>query len=188
LTRVAVILHERLGNWARQLRPRLQDATIRWYETRSPADVDAVLTGLSYPVVLIDLGKHPVAGLKDLGRIVDRAPDARILVLDPDSHAEVAGLARELGATHVASGVVPAPAVAGLLARWIMLAQRRQGADGWSRTSFPESETTPWSWLASYLGDPDRPESITARGGRFASAPTTTNNDGGRQREIAIIP
>ena len=32
LTRVAVILHERLGNWVRQLHPRLHDQPIRWFE------------------------------------------------------------------------------------------------------------------------------------------------------------
>ena len=42
LTRVAVILHERLGNWIRQLRPRLHDQPVRWFETRSRADLDGL--------------------------------------------------------------------------------------------------------------------------------------------------
>jgi hypothetical protein len=180
LTRVAVILHERLGNWARQLRPRLHQQPIRWFETRSRADLDDVLTGLSLPVVLIDLGKNPAAGLKDLDRIVQRAPDARVLVLDPESHDEVAALARELGATHVASGFVPPPVVAGLLARWIMLSQRHFGRDGWSRTSFPETETMPWDWLALYLGETDNPGSITTPGreSALASAPDDDGRPG----------
>jgi hypothetical protein len=186
LTRVAVILHERLGNWARELRPRLQGETIRWYETRSQADLDQVLTGLSFPVVLIDLGKHPAAGLKDLNRIVERAPDARILVLDPESQAEAAGLARELGATHVASGVVPPPVVADLLARWITLAELHKDRDGWSETPFPQSESSPWAWLSAFMGDPETPDSKQARGGQRPPAPA--HDDRGRQRETAIAP
>ena len=50
-----MILHERLGNWNRQLRLRLHDRPIRWFETRSRADLDGLLTGLACPVVLIDL-------------------------------------------------------------------------------------------------------------------------------------
>jgi len=156
LTRVALILHERLGNWNRQLRPRLQDQPIRWFETRSWADLENLLTGLACPVVLIDLGRHPAAGLQDLERVLRRAPDARVLVLDPEADAEVARLARELGATHVASGGVPPPFVVRLLARWIELAQRRIERDGWSRTSFPETGTEPWGWLTDLLGDPRR--------------------------------
>jgi hypothetical protein len=156
LIRVAVILHERLGNWNRQLRPRLHERPIRWLETRSGADLDGVLNGLAAPVVLIDLGRHPAAGLRDLERVLQWAPDARVLVLDPEAHAEVAGLARELGATHVASGFVPPPIVARLLERWIDLARRQIERDGWSRTSFPPTDTEPWGWLADLLGDPRR--------------------------------
>jgi hypothetical protein len=140
LTLVALILHERLGNWARQLRPRLHDLPIRWFETRSRADLDAVLTGLACPIVLIDPGKHLATGLLDLDLVQSRAPDALILVNNPDSHTEVTALARELGATYVLSGFVPPPEVAGLLIRWIALARRRIDRDGWSRTSSPEKD------------------------------------------------
>ena len=43
LMHVPLMLHERLGNWARQLRPRLHNLPIRWFETRSRADLDDVL-------------------------------------------------------------------------------------------------------------------------------------------------
>ena len=86
--------------------------------------------------------------------MLERAPDARVLVLDPEFHDEAAGLARELGATHVASGYVPPPFVASLLARWIELAQRSMDRDGWSRASLPDASTEPWAWLADFLGDP----------------------------------
>jgi hypothetical protein len=154
LTRVAVILHERLGNWLRQLRPRLHDQPIRWFETRSRGDLDGVLTGLASPVVLIDLGQRGAAGLNDLADVFRRASDAWVLVLDPEANAGVAGLARELGATYAVSGFVPPPMVADLLTRWVALAGRRIERDGWSRTSFPETETEPWSWLADLLEFP----------------------------------
>jgi hypothetical protein len=174
LTRVAVILYERLGNWVRQLRPRLRDQPIRWFETRSVPDLEGVLRGLACPVVLIDLGGHPASGLIVLEQVLLRTPDAWVLVLDPESHPEVAGLARELGATHVASGFVPPPRVAELMARWIALSLKRIDKSGWSRTAVPESDTKPWGWLADFLGDPDSSDfgtrhSLEARRPRLAT-------------------
>ena len=64
--RVTVILHERLGNWNRQLRPRLSEHPVRWFESRSPADLEVLLEGLAFPVVLIDLARQPVDGLTAL--------------------------------------------------------------------------------------------------------------------------
>jgi hypothetical protein len=154
LKRVALILHERLGQWNRQLRPRLHDQRIRWFETRSRGDLDNLLIGLFYPVVLIDLGHQPTTGLQDLERVLDRAPDARVLVLDPECHSGVAGLARELGATHVASGCVPPPWVASLLARWIDLVQRSIDRNGWSVASLADNTTDPWAWLTDLIDDP----------------------------------
>jgi hypothetical protein len=142
LTNVPVILHERLGNWARQLRPRLNDLPIRLIETRSRADLEAILTGIASPVVLIDPGKHIANGLLDIELVLNQAPDALVLVNNPESNPEVASLAREFGATHVLSGFVPPPDVAGLLLRWILLAQREIEHDGWSRNSAPESNPT----------------------------------------------
>jgi hypothetical protein len=155
LTRTAVILHERIGNWARQLRPRLFDLPIRWFETRSVADLDCALPGLAAPVVLIDLGSRPAAGLLGLQAVLHPASDARVLVLDPGNHPEAVELARELGATHVVAGFVPPPVVASLLRRWIVLARTRIERGGWSKTLIPDSESDPWGWLTPYLADPD---------------------------------
>jgi hypothetical protein len=177
LKRVAVILHERLGQWNRQLRPRLQDQRIRWFETRSRADLDSLLIGLSCPVVLIDLGRQPTMGLQDLERVVERASDARVLVLDPESHGEMAGLARELGATHVESGYVPPSFVASLLARWIELAQRSIDRDGWSRASSVDSATEPWAWLADILGDPQCLQANSTPVARRSRAPFLDTSD-----------
>jgi hypothetical protein len=155
--RVAVIIHERLGRWYRQLRPRLSDRPARWFETRSTADLDAILEGLAFPVVLIDLGRQPLDGLAALGRVNARAPGARTLVLDPEAVEEASDMARELGATHVFTGFTPPPLVADLFVRWIDLAGRGTESAGWSRTTFPETATDPWSWLADYLDEPARP-------------------------------
>jgi hypothetical protein len=155
--RVAVILHERLGGWNRQLRPRLSDRAVRWFESRSATDLAGLLEGLAFPIVLIDLARQPIDGLIALEMVRARTPGARTLVLDPEGLAEVRGLARELGATHVGPGSAPPPFVAGLIARWIDDARHRTETAGWSRTSFPETATEPWGWLSHYLDDPPRP-------------------------------
>jgi hypothetical protein len=139
LTRVAVILHERRGNWAGQLRTRLQDRPVRWMETRSAADLDAALLGLACPVVLIDLRNDPAQGLLDLDRATQHSPAARVLVLDPEANEGVAELARELGASLVISGFVPPPDVASLVDRWITLAAAQTEREGWSRSLAAES-------------------------------------------------
>jgi hypothetical protein len=154
LARVAVILHERLGNWARQLRPRLFGLPIRWFETRSLADLESVIAGMACPLVLVDLGSRPVPGLLAVRATFRRATDARVLVLDPKVHSEATSLARELGATHVISGFVPPPVVESLIRRWVELAKTATEHAGWSKALPPEAESEPWSWLAEYLGDP----------------------------------
>jgi hypothetical protein len=167
LTRIALILHERRGNWARQLRPRLSDLPIRWFETRSTADLDAVLTGIAAPVVLIDLASRLVEGLLSLRMILRRASDARVLLLNPDLYPAAAVFARELGATHILSGFVPAPELASLLRRWVMLARSRIEHGGWSRVLNPDLESEPWSWLALYLTD--RADASVTRNERLIS-------------------
>lgn len=154
MMRATVILHERLGNWNRHLRPRLHQHPVRWLESRSLADLEGFLEGLAAPVVLVDLGRQPADGLTALAAIAARAPNARSLVLDPHATAGVRGLARELGATHVCSGFVTPPFVADLIARWIASARDRGEAAGWSRPSTPDSAGDSWNWLSDYLGEP----------------------------------
>jgi hypothetical protein len=133
----------------------LHDRSIRWFETRSRADLESTLAGLAYPIVVIDLGRDPVAGLEDLDLVSRLAPDARILVLDPQGHGDIPELARELGATHVVSSFVPPPAVADLIVRWVTSSRLALANAGWSRTSFPETQSEPWSWLSDYLDEPE---------------------------------
>ncbi len=56
-----------------------------------------------------------------------------------------------MGATHVWSGPVPPPVVAELVERWIALARNDIESAGWSRTTFPETASDPWSWLPDHL-------------------------------------
>jgi hypothetical protein len=162
LTRVPVILHERLGNWIRQLRPRLYQQPVRWFESRSTTELEVLLSGLAFPVVLIDLGRNPAIGLKAIRLVSLRVPSARILAIDPEGQAEVARAARELGATLAFSGFVPPPVVAELLLHWITTARRGIEVAGWSRTSFPDTETDPWSWLSDYRVEPANREAKPA--------------------------
>jgi len=128
-----VVTHERLGNWARQLRRRLATAgPVRWAETRSGSDLARAVRGVAVPVVLIDLADRPRAMLEDLDMAVQSTPSGLFLVLDPEGHPGVSGLARELGATLVLSGRTPPPVVADLLARWLPLARGRDELEGWS--------------------------------------------------------
>lgn len=150
---LALIVHERLGNWARQLRPRLASWPIRWTETRSPDDLRAAVEGLSCPIVVIDLASRPKAGLEDLDLVIQSAPNAMVLVLDPGEHEGIPRLARELGATHAIQGLATPPEVAKLLVRWLPLAEHRTDDDGWSRAAKRPSEPEPWNWLNPLLAE-----------------------------------
>ncbi len=150
---MVVILHERLGTWSAQLRRRVQGRPVHWIETRSATDLEKALLGRARPVVLIDLERNVLEGLSDLERLMRLFPGARVLVLDPEAHDGVAELARELGATHVISGFVPPPEVAGLIDRWITLAEIQTDRAGWSRPMTTDAPQDPEGWLQIAAGD-----------------------------------
>jgi hypothetical protein len=147
MTRVAVVVHERLGKWAAQLRPRLRDRPVRWYETRSRADLVGVLAGLATPVVVIDLARREMEGLADLAEAVRLCPGAFALVLNPEEDDAVERLARELGATHVISGFAVPPEVAALVDRWIGLAARAAERGEWTRPLVPDAPSSADEWI-----------------------------------------
>ena len=183
---MAVILHERLGTWAGQLRPRLQDRPVRWFETRSTADLDAAILGLACPVVVIDLRRN-VEGLRDLDRVMKLAPGARTLVLDPEAHEGVAALARELGATEVISGFVPPPEVACRIDRWISLAAVQIDREGWSRPLPADSPLESESWLETALSDQaDHSGQISWAESRGGVGRSGTGTSGPRSRLHAV--
>ncbi len=147
LSRLRLVIHERLGYWARHLKSRLAGWPIAWVETRSTADLEAALRSTACPIVVIDVSDRPLAAMTDLDLAMRTAPDALALVLDPRTHDGVAPVALELGASHVMSGGVVPPAVSDLLTRWVRLAQSRNEADGWSLPE--ESEPDPWGGLVT---------------------------------------
>lgn len=144
---VAIVLHERLGNWSRRLRPRFHDRKVRWFETRSTADLEAAVAGRSAPIAVVDLTDRPADRVGAVDRIRTLAPGGLILALDPLGLEEVAELARDLGADHVFSGAAPPPEVARLLDRWIDLAARRAARAGWSRSDDLDDPLEPWGRL-----------------------------------------
>ena len=160
MSSLRLVIHERLGYWARHLKPRLVGWPIAWVETRSTADLEAALRATACPIVVIDVADRPLAAMEDLDRAMRTAPNALALVLDPRAHDGVAPVALELGASHVMTGGVVPPAVSDFLTRWVRLAQTRNEADGWSLPA--ESEPEPWSGLATPLLSP----SSTARTAR----------------------
>lgn len=139
MTQSLVIIHERLGTWARQLRPRLAGSPVRWSESRSTASLVGAVRLSNCPVLLIDLADRPVQGLDDLGQAIIASPTALSLILDPSQSPEIAETARELGATLVLGGVVVPPVVENLLRRWIPLSIRRIEREGWSAPIEPEA-------------------------------------------------
>src|SRR5439155_1731351 len=76
VSRPLLIVHERLGTWARQVRPLAARWPARLVETRSAADLDMALRQVACPVLLIDLADRIRAGLDDLDRAVRLAPNA----------------------------------------------------------------------------------------------------------------
>jgi hypothetical protein len=138
----SVIIHERLANWARQLRPRLQGWPIRWSETRTTSSLLEVVARSNVPILVIELDERPARGLKDLQAALEVNSSTLSLVIDPIGHDNLVELGRELGATLVLSGVVVPPEVESLLHRWLPLARHRAESGGWWPTLEPEPE--PW--------------------------------------------
>ncbi len=127
-----LIIHERLGRWARLLRPRFGGGAARWAETRSRADLAGACGRSVAPVAVVDLGDRAGRMLGDLEAALAVAPGMLTVVLDPGDDREVAVVARELGATLVLGGVVVPPVVERIVGRWLPLAQGRAARDGWA--------------------------------------------------------
>jgi hypothetical protein len=141
MQRQLVVIHERRGYWASQLRGRLRDLPVRWRETRGTSDLLDALGESPFPILVLDLGPRPIEGLERLVRASCHAPSALILALDPEGRPEARDLARGCGATALRSGFEPPPRVAELIGRWIGLAQVRSSRAG--RGAFSDDEPDP---------------------------------------------
>lgn len=142
-----LVIHERIGNWARHLRPRMAAWPARLVETRTAADLVTALTGEACPLLVLDTGGRPAAALDELERALAVAPDTLALVLNPARNGPVTMLAREIGATLVLEGPVTPPAVAALLDRWMPISIRRAEAAGRPMADPPPTLPEPWCWL-----------------------------------------
>lgn len=137
---VSVIIHERVGNWSRRLRPRFQGWPIRWAETRSADSLARAVSGLACPILVVDLDRRTIRGLFDLDEALQIAPNALSVVLDPLGRPEVVSIAREVGATLVLPGQVVPPEVDKILQRWLPIARGRSESQGWSASAEHEPE------------------------------------------------
>ncbi len=147
-----LVVHERIGMWARQIQPRVAGWPLRLVETRSALDFAPVLTETPCPLVVLDVAHRPRAALEDLDRALVLAPQALALVLNPLATEGVAPIAWELGATYVLDGPCTPPEVIGWLSRWLPLARRRTEAAGRAWSSLAPPEANSWDWLTPYLG------------------------------------
>jgi hypothetical protein len=139
---VTIVIHERKGFWLRRLRPRFDEVPITWVESRSAADLAAVLKRFAGPIVVVDLADRAVEALEEMAVGLRSNRDALTLVLDPRNHPDVAILARELGATLTLGGPVVLPEVVDVISRWVVLARRLQERAGWVDDHRPEPD--PW--------------------------------------------
>jgi hypothetical protein len=141
MSRVNLIVHERRGLWARQLRPRVAGWPVRLIESRSRDDLAAALGRAPHSLAVVDVGNNARGVLEDLiwTRPIER--DALVLVLDPNRNEIVASLARELGACLAIQGFCPPPRVAAILERWHRLCLARKERAGWIGECDSDSES-----------------------------------------------
>ena len=116
---IPLIIFERRGRWAEQLRPRLQHRPVRIREARSAADCRRTLRGVRGSLAVLDLTPDPLAGLRALEAILDVDAQATVLVLAGRSLRHLAPLMLELGATHFVAEPPDPDVLAGWLDRFL---------------------------------------------------------------------
>ncbi len=143
--RVTLILHERIGRWARQLWPRSREWGVRLVESRSRVDLESAVCQSACPIVVVDFRDRINLPLEDLLIARLMAPSSLILALVPSSDPAIGSTAIEAGATMSLPDSATPPEVLSLLQRWIELARERSEVDGWAWDRVPELE--PWESL-----------------------------------------
>lgn len=149
----AVVLHERSGTWARQLRARLQDLPARWFETRSTSELTAATSACTSPVVLIESGTDPAPAIRDLARLVATASSPRILFLDPAGRPDVLRAAGEMGATLAPLDRPTPPEVAAIVRRWAALTALEIASEGWTRPLPADPSREPADWVEEVVAE-----------------------------------
>lgn len=128
---IPLIVHERRDHWGRHIRPRAGELSARVVETRSAADLLRAVAGTASSVIVLALGSRPAEGLELLDRVMQAAPESRVVVLDTTGDPALGRLARELGALHVLPADTRPPELLELLARWTRQATARTATAGW---------------------------------------------------------
>ena len=140
VTEIMLVIHERRGYWAKQLRPRVHSIPLKVRETRSAPDLEAALQSFNPAILVLDLAESPDEMLIALQKCHRLLENVLVLVLNPHQILGTAGLASELGVTLVYSGFVSPPTVTQLLEHWARLSTIR-GSLGWFHVSEPPNQT-----------------------------------------------
>ena len=136
---IPLLVFERHGQLAEQLRPRMKHRPIRVREARSAADCRRALRGVRGSLAVLDFSGDALAGLRALEAVLDVDPQAAILVLGDRPLAGLGPRLLELGATHVAE----APGDPEVLAAWLDRFAARAGDTTQSPSNPALSATLP---------------------------------------------
>lgn len=139
---VKLILHERIGRWARQFRPRADAWGVRLIESRSLSDLESALGLSSAPIVIVDFRDRaqPPFDAIVLTRMI--ASNSLILAVIPGAEPHLGMDAVEAGATISRHTTSPLLDTLNLIERWVKLAKSRSETGGWS----PDRSPTPEPW------------------------------------------
>jgi DNA-binding NarL/FixJ family response regulator len=137
-----LIIHERRGRWARQIRPRVNGCAVTVIETRSGHDLAAAASRSACPIVVVDLSDRGDSVASDLDQLAGASDGALVLVLDPSPDSGLAEIALQMGATRVIPATTPPPVVVEILRHWLRLAHDRSQSAGWAEDRTREPE--PW--------------------------------------------
>lgn len=116
-------------------------------ESRSTSQTLAAITGSTCAIVLIVVGADPLPTLRDLALITEGGSSTLVMLIDSQDRPEVRRLALELGADQTISRLVPPPAVANWLSRWIELAAGRIAREGWTRAPAADPARASSIWI-----------------------------------------
>jgi hypothetical protein len=146
-TPVPLVIHERVANWTRQIRPHAASWPVRLVETRSGPEFRAAVARHGPSVAVVGLGNDPSGELMALHQAIESAPQLLSLVLEPAGRPGVVDLAREAGATMAYGTWEPPPRIIRLLRRLVDRAVVLQAACGWLDESFHPSPDDLDAWL-----------------------------------------
>ena len=93
-----VVVYEKTNRWEALLKRHFQGRGIQVRPCRLPAQVVTTLAAMPGSVTLIDLAAGAAAGLRLITRARQQVPEGKVIVVFPDSLADLEWPAREFGA------------------------------------------------------------------------------------------